>query len=110
MIKSKRRQYDPTDEMAGFDDPMNSLKMEMDLGRPQMENGMELMNEQMIGGDNENEICQKCHKAKPDHVPVELGDEWVMCDRCLKWYHIICMGYQAPGDLPDGDFFCSEDC
>jgi len=43
--------------------------------------------------ENEDEICQKCHKARPEDFPLGQDVEWVGCDKCSKWYHVLCVGF-----------------
>ena len=48
----------------------------------------------------EEDICFKCQKGG--------GENWVACDSCNKWFHILCVDLdKLPGD--DEPFVC-KDC
>ena len=47
----------------------------------------------------DEDICFKCQKGG--------GENWVACDDCNKWFHIVCIGEPTlPKD--DEDFYCPD--
>ena len=41
-------------------------------------------------------------------IALPPGDiEWVQCERCLKWYHLLCLGL-VEEDLTEEEWYCSE--
>ncbi|XP_022082641.1 lysine-specific demethylase 5A-like [Acanthaster planci] len=54
-----------------------------------------------VDGDDDDEQCSAKHCLQP------TGDDisWVQCDKCEKWYHLLCIGMtQEPAD--DEEFIC----
>ncbi len=54
-----------------------------------------------VDGDEDDEQCSAKHCLQP------TGDDisWVQCDKCQKWYHLLCIGMtQEPAD--DEEFIC----
>jgi hypothetical protein len=78
-------------------------------GQNELGDGMDIVCDPLAAGENENEICQKCYKARPDNFPLQQDFDWVGCDRCNKWYHVICMGFTSSEQLADRDFICCEE-
>ena len=48
--------------------------------------------------------CPACGTNYDDDAS---NSEWVGCDGCYQWWHILCLGLTKK-DLPSGDFFCEE--
>ncbi|XP_033647980.1 lysine-specific demethylase 5A-like isoform X1 [Asterias rubens] len=72
------------------------VKEEDKLNKP--ESGEMFVN---VDGDEDDEQCSAKHCLQP------TGDDisWVQCDKCQKWYHLLCIGMtQEPGD--DEEFIC----
>lgn len=49
------------------------------------------------------EVCTKCGRSDPRRKLSKGDTLWIMCDRCLNWYHQVCVEYA------EGDFVC-RDC
>ncbi|KAF8820672.1 hypothetical protein IE077_002936, partial [Cardiosporidium cionae] len=51
-------------------------------------------------------ICKSVYSELPDGTPGD-GLHWIGCDKCERWFHWICVGYNDSTPPPqDGDWFC----
>lgn len=73
----------------------------MSLGNPLL-----AQDSKFIGTENEEEICKKCQRQRPENYPPEHNVEWVECERCSNWYHILCVGYRDASELENTEFVC----
>ncbi|XP_038061639.1 lysine-specific demethylase 5A-like isoform X2 [Patiria miniata] len=78
-------------------------KMKKKKVKDEKEKGKKLETEPFVNvdGDEDDEQCSAKHCLQP------TGDDisWVQCDKCEKWYHLLCIGMtQEPAD--DEEFIC----
>ena len=61
------------------------------------------------------DYCELCgFTGKEEIIDIGLGMrlppgdiEWVQCDNCLKWYHLLCLDMDLE-DLPEEEWTCGE--
>ena len=70
---------------------------------------MEESVEEYIGTSEEEEEC--CFSCKKTNVRGSASKEveWVTCDLCEKWYHVICEG-ASDEDLVSENYTCKLCC
>ncbi|XP_014249418.1 lysine-specific demethylase lid-like [Cimex lectularius] len=56
------------------------------------------------GGGDDDEDCALPNCLRPVGVKVD----WVQCDQCLCWYHLLCIKLKKSDVKEDQDFFCHE--
>ena len=65
----------------------------------------------VVPGGNEEYDDNTEEEKDEDSDDEEKVDDWVCCDRCMKWYHTLCVVEKWPQNKPpsdDGDekWFC----
>lgn len=59
---------------------------------PTNNNGTNANNETTVNKNNLLEICPTCvHVTKSEELAKIGGSEWIECDICNQWYHLICL-------------------
>ena len=66
-----------------------------------------------VGSDESDEICEICGFSDESGlvgiglgVPVEGDIDWVQCDLCDKWYHLLCLALSKDGIPTDSHWYC----
>ncbi|XP_051282727.1 uncharacterized protein LOC127378127 [Dicentrarchus labrax] len=55
------------------------------------------------GHTNMEDLCGQCREPDPPGVCSEGLVPWVQCNKCAKWFHTICVGWE---ELDKDEFWC----
>lgn len=58
--------------------------------------------------EEDTELCECCKRREPEGEEEDV--EWVECDTCEKWFHVICLGVTDIAELGDSYFVCANCC
>ena len=68
-----------------------------------------------VGSDESDEICEICGFSDESGlvgiglgVPVEGDIDWVQCDLCDKWYHLLCLALTKDEIPTDSHWYCER--
>lgn len=62
-----------------------------------------------MAGEDQFEICFLCRNTRPENQPADQEKiEWVGCEKCENWYHILCVGFKNQSEVDNIDYICQN--
>ena len=53
---------------------------------------------------SDDDICDSPFCSLMSELSTESIVDWVQCDTCAKWFHLLCVGLESV----EGDWVCSD--
>ncbi|XP_048036623.1 jmjC domain-containing histone demethylation protein 1-like [Megalobrama amblycephala] len=65
----------------------------------------EMARDILLAAESNEEFCSTCGlRDLPNKTDVQMID-WIQCDRCCRWFHILCVGLQC-NSSDETEWFC----